>query len=66
MGYSGEVWGLALDPSQRGLVSGSADVDLQVYEVVSHEAAEQKAGVAVQYDTLRSLGKFAFLVRGVL
>ncbi|KAL3161937.1 hypothetical protein ABBQ38_009019 [Trebouxia sp. C0009 RCD-2024] len=56
VGYRGEVWALALDPSQRRLVTGSADVDLQVYEVVSHEAAEQEAGAAVQYDTLRSSG----------
>lgn len=56
MGYRGEVWALALDPSQRRLVTGSADVDLQVYEVVSHEAAEQEAAGSAQYDTLKSLG----------
>lgn len=36
-------------------------MDLQVYEVMSHEAAEQEAGIAVQYDTLRPLGELAFL-----
>lgn len=56
VGYRGEVWALALDPSQRRLVTGSADVDLQVYEVVSHEAADQEAGIGSQYDTLQSLG----------
>lgn len=59
VGYRGEVWALALDPSQRRLVTGSADVDLQVYEVVSHEAADQEAGIGSQYDTLQSLGSFA-------
>lgn len=61
MGYRGEVWALALDPSQRRLVTGSADVDLQVYEVVSHEAAELEAGGSPQYDTLKSLGTHACL-----
>lgn len=56
MGYRGEVWALALDPSQRRLVTGSADVDLQVYEVLSHEAAELEAGGSVHFDTLKSLG----------
>ena len=56
VGYRGEVWALALDPTQRRLVTGSADVDLQVYEVVNHEAAELEAGNIAQYDTLKSLG----------
>lgn len=66
VGYRGEVWALALDPTQRRLVTGSADVDLQVYEVLSHEAAEQEAGVTAQYDTLKSLGMLAFDLQHVL
>lgn len=58
VGYRGEVWALALDPTQTRLVTGSADVDLQVYQVLSHEAAEEEAAAAGQHDTLRSLGRF--------
>lgn len=53
VGYRGEVWALALDPSQHRLVTGSADVDLQVYEVLSNEVAAEEAG---QHDTLRAIG----------
>lgn len=56
VGYRGEVWALALDPTQQRLVTGSADVELQVYEVVRHEAAELEAGNTAQYETLKSLG----------
>ena len=58
VGYRGEVWALALNPSQTRLVTGSADVDLQVYEVLGHEAAGQEADNADQHDTLRLLGAF--------
>ncbi len=56
VGYRGEVWALALDPAQNRLVTGSADVDLQVYEVLSHEAAGKEAGISGQHDTLKSMG----------
>ena len=56
VGYRGEVWALALDPTQSRLVTGSADVDLQVYEVLSHEAAGKEAGISGQHDTLKSMG----------
>lgn len=57
VGYRGEVWALALDPAESRLVTGSADVVLQVYEVLSQEAATDEAGVPGQHDTLRSIGK---------
>lgn len=56
VGYRGEVWALALDPTQSRLVTGSADVDLQMYEVLSHEAAGKEAGISGQHDTLKSMG----------
>ena len=56
VGYRGEVWALTLDRSQKRLVTGSADVELQVYEVVSHEAAQQAADVADQHNTLKPIG----------
>ncbi len=56
VGYRGEVWALALDPTQSRLVTGSADVDLQVYEVLSHEAAGKEAGISGQHETLKSMG----------
>ena len=56
IGYRGEVWALALDPTQSRLVTGSADVDLQVYEVLIHEAAGREAGNSGQHDTLKSMG----------
>jgi len=55
VGYRGEVWALALDPAQNRLVTGSADVDLQLYEV-THEAAGKEAGITGQHDTLKSMG----------
>ncbi len=50
------MWALALDPTQSRLVTGSADVDLQVYEVLSQEAAGKEAGISGQHDTLKSMG----------
>ena len=57
VGYRGEVWALALDPSQSRLVTGSADIDLQVYEVLTQEAAADEA--AGQRDTLKLIGGLA-------
>ena len=60
VGYRGEVWALALNPSQTRLVTGSADVDLEVYEVMSTEANAAEADVSGQHDTLRAVGNASF------
>ena len=51
VGFGSEVWALALDPSQSRLVTGSADANLQVYQIV-----EQEHGAAIQHQTLKLLG----------
>ena len=53
-GSGNEVWALALDPSQRRLITGSADANLQVYQIVEQEPADN--GAAILHDTLKLLG----------
>ena len=56
VGFGGEIWALAVDPTQTRLVSGSADANLQVYEVTRQEASGTGAAEAGQRDTLKALG----------
>ena len=48
---------MAVDPSQNRLVSGSADANLQVYEIVTQEAGDSGGAEAGQRDTLKALGR---------
>ena len=58
VGFGGEVWALAMDPSQTRLVSGSADANLQVYEVTRQEGMLSGTAGAGQRDTLVALGTY--------